>query len=89
MSVLPQEKQKMIAGHALHTSDTGSVEVQVALLSQRILNLTAHLKKFPKDIHSRRGMTVMVSKRKRLLKYLKQSCYSRYQELINKLGLRK
>lgn len=73
----------------LHERDTGSVEVQVALLTSRIANLTAHLQKNKKDHASRRGLIVMVSKRRRLLDYLQRTDEARYQNLIKRLGLRR
>ena len=72
-----------------HEKDTGSVEVQVALLSKRIADLTTHFKTHKGDHNSRRGLIVMVSKRRRLLDYLRQSDLARYQELIKRLGLRR
>jgi small subunit ribosomal protein S15 len=72
----------------INEKDTGSVEVQVALLSARIKHITEHLKKHPKDFHSRRGLMSMVGKRRKMLKYLKKGKPELYQELIKKLGIR-
>ena len=72
-----------------HEKDTGSVEVQVALLSKRILDLTGHLQKHAKDHHSRRGLLMMVGQRRRLLNYLKKTEVKRYRTLIEKLGIRR
>lgn len=82
-------KRKIIEEYATHSGDTGSPEVQVALLTYRIQNLTEHLKKNPKDVHSRRGLLLMVSKRRKLLNYLKEKSPERYQTLIQRLGLRR
>lgn len=84
-----QIKKKIVEGHRVHEKDTGSAEVQVALLSKRIDELTGHLKKHPKDNHSRRGLLKMVSKRKKLLEYLAKNNKPSYEKLIKKLGLRK
>jgi len=82
-------KRKIIEEYATHSGDTGSPEVQVALLTYRIQNLTEHLNKNPKDVHSRRGLILMVSKRRKLLNYLKEKSPERYQTLIQRLGLRR
>jgi small subunit ribosomal protein S15 len=82
------EKAKIIKSHKIHEKDTGSPEVQTALLTKEIQELTTHLKKHQKDNHSRRGLLKMVSKRKRLLDYLKRKDEKRYQETIKKLGLK-
>ncbi len=71
-----------------HEKDTGSAEVQIALLTDRITSLTEHLKRFRKDHASRRGLILMVSKRRRLLDYLKRTDYERYRQVVEKLGLR-
>ncbi len=84
-----QAKQKVIDEFARGTGDTGSPEVQVALLTQRITYLTDHFKEHKKDFHSRTGLLKMVGQRRKLLKYLKQKDISRYRELIQRLGLRK
>lgn len=82
-------KSKIIAEHKIHDTDTGSVEVQTAILSKEIDQLAKHLKKNPKDNHSRRGLLGMVSKRKRLLNYLAKEDEKRYSVLIKKIGLKK
>jgi len=84
-----EEKEKLIKGHQDHKKDTGSAEVQIALLSENIEKLLGHLKKSPKDNHSRRGLLKMVIKRKRLLKYLKNKDPKKYEALIKKIGLKK
>ncbi len=89
MSVTAVEKQGIIADNARDTNDTGSPEVQVAILTQRIRNLTEHFKGHHKDNHSRRGLLMMVNKRRTLLAYLKKKDVERYNALIQKLGLRK
>ena len=83
------EKQEIIKAYATHEGDTGSPEVQVAILTERINQLTAHLKVHPHDFHSRRGMQMMIGKRRRLLDYLAKKDIERYRALIAKLGLRK
>lgn len=83
------EKQAVIAANRTHETDTGSPEVQIAILSARILELTEHLKKNPHDNHSRRGLFKMVGKRKNLLGYLQRSDIERYRAIVEKLGLRK
>ncbi len=82
-----EEKKKIIKQAALHATDTGSPEVQISLLTKRIELLAKHLKKHPKDIHSRRGLLGMVAKRRRLLNYLKQESIKRYNKIVKKLGL--
>jgi small subunit ribosomal protein S15 len=82
-------KQQIIADNRTAENDTGSPEVQVALLTTRINALTEHMKKNPKDFHSQRGLTKMVGKRKNLLGYLQKKDINRYREVIKKLGLRK
>ena len=89
MSVTAEEKQKIIQDNAQGKGDTGSPEVQVAILTQRIRNLTDHFKGHHKDNHSRRGLLMMVNKRRNLLAYLKKKDVERYNALIQKLGLRK
>lgn len=81
-------KSKLIEDFRIHERDTGSPEVQIALLTQRIKDITNHLRTHKKDIHSRRGLLLLVSKRRRLLKYLSTKEEGRYQSLIRKLGLR-
>ena len=80
---------EIVAEYGTHESDTGSPEVQVAILSERINNLTDHLKTHAKDFHSRRGLLMMVGQRRRLLDYLKGKDTERYDSLIRRLGLRK
>jgi small subunit ribosomal protein S15 len=89
MSVTAEAKQKIIKDNARDNNDTGSPEVQVAILTERIRNLTEHFKDHHKDNHSRRGLLQMVNKRRSLLAYLKQKDVERYNALIQKLGLRK
>jgi small subunit ribosomal protein S15 len=89
MSVTAEKKAKLINEFATKKGDTGSVEVQCAILTERINNLTEHFKTNVNDVHSRRGLLVMVSKRKRLLEYLKGIDFNRYSSLIDKLGIRK
>jgi small subunit ribosomal protein S15 len=83
------QKTAVITGNRTHETDTGSPEVQVALLSERITYLTEHFKTHPKDHHSRRGLMMMVGQRRRLLDYLKIKDLKRYRGLIEKLGIRK
>ncbi|HJU15129.1 MAG TPA: 30S ribosomal protein S15 [Stellaceae bacterium] len=89
MSITAERKQALIHDYATRESDTGSPEVQVAILSERIRNLTDHLATHKKDFHSRRGLLVMVGQRRRLLDYLKRSDVRRYEALIARLGLRR
>src|SRR5690606_11619123 len=89
MSVTAEKKQEIIASNAQSKGDTGSPEVQVAILTERIRNLTEHFKGHHKDNHSRRGLLMMVNKRRSLLAYLKKKDVERYNSLIQKLGLRK
>jgi len=89
MSVTAEAKQKIITDNAQSKGDTGSPEVQVAILTERIRNLTEHFKDHHKDNHSRRGLLMMVNKRRSLLGYLKKKDVERYNSLIQKLGLRK
>jgi small subunit ribosomal protein S15 len=89
MSITAERKADVIKGNARAANDTGSPEVQVAILSERIANLTEHFKTHAKDNHSRRGLLVLVNKRRSLLDYLKKIDSSRYTALISKLGLRK
>nr|WP_137676543.1 30S ribosomal protein S15 [Parerythrobacter lutipelagi] len=89
MSVAPDEKTTIIQDNARDKNDTGSPEVQVAILTARIKNLTGHFKDHHKDNHSRRGLLQMVNKRRSLLAYLKKKDLERYNALIQKLGLRK
>lgn len=87
--ITKEKKQAIIAEYATTPGDTGSPEVQVAVLTARIAELTEHLKENPKDHHSRRGLLKMVGKRRNLLKYLKNTDIERYRSLIERLGLRK
>ena len=89
MSITPERKQELITEYATKEGDTGSPEVQVAILSERINNLTDHLKEHKKDFHSRRGLLMMVGQRRSLLDYLKGIDQARYQSLISELGLRR
>jgi small subunit ribosomal protein S15 len=89
MSITAERKADVIKGNARAANDTGSPEVQVAILSERIANLTEHFKTHAKDNHSRRGLLVLVNKRRSLLDYLKKTDQARYTDLITKLGLRK
>ncbi|MCK9542196.1 MAG: 30S ribosomal protein S15 [Novosphingobium sp.] len=89
MSVTAEKKQEIIKDNARATNDTGSPEVQVAILTSRINTLTGHFKEHHKDNHSRRGLLMMVNKRRSLLDYLKRKDVERYNALIAKLGLRK
>lgn len=89
MSVTAEKKQEIIQDNARGSADTGSPEVQVAILTERIRNLTEHFKGHHKDNHSRRGLLMMVNKRRTLLAYLKKKDVERYNALIAKLGLRK
>ncbi|MCB2013505.1 MAG: 30S ribosomal protein S15 [Sphingobium sp.] len=89
MSITAERKQELVKEHAQAKGDTGSPEVQVAILSERISNLTEHFKSHHKDNHSRRGLLMLVNKRRSLLDYLKKKDQSRYEALIAKLGLRK
>lgn len=83
------EKQEIIAKHRVHEKDSGSPEVQIALLTKRLDKMSEHFKTHSKDQHSRRGMLAMISRRKRLLAYLKNENIERYRNTINALGLRK
>ena len=89
MTITAEKKQEVIKDHARDSKDTGSPEVQVAILTERIRNLTDHFKDHHKDNHSRRGLLMMVNKRRTLLAYLKKIDVERYNALIQKLGLRK
>jgi small subunit ribosomal protein S15 len=89
MSITASRKAEVIKTYATKTGDTGSPEVQVALLSERINNLTEHFKAHVKDNHSRRGLLKMVSQRRQLLDYIKQSDEARYKELIERLNIRR
>ena len=89
MSVTDARKTEIIGEHRQHESDTGSPEVQIAILSERIANLTEHLKIHAKDHHSRRGLLMLVSKRRRLLNYLQRTAVERYRQIVGRLGLRR
>jgi small subunit ribosomal protein S15 len=89
MSLHSEKKQELIANFKIHDSDTGSPEVQIALLSERISYLTDHFKTHKKDHHSRRGLLKLVGKRRHLLDYLKRQDVERYRSIIRSLGIRK
>ena len=84
-----EEKEKIIKKYKLHNTDTGSPEVKVALITEEIRKLLLHLKKHSKDVHSKRGLLKMVSKRRALLNYLKEESTRRYNEIVKKIGLKK
>ena len=89
MTITAEHKQTLIGEYATHAGDTGSPEVQVAILTHRILGLTEHLKLHQKDFASRRGLLMMVGQRRRLLNYLSKKDIERYRTLVSKLGLRR
>jgi small subunit ribosomal protein S15 len=89
MTLTKEDKGKLIEDHRQGEADTGSPEVQIAILSRRISDLTDHLKDHPKDHHSRRGLLRLVGRRRRLLEYLRREDVERYRSLIGKLGLRR
>ncbi len=89
MSITAERKQELIAEYRTKDADTGSPEVQVAILTERINNLTQHFKEHAKDHHSRRGLLIMVGQRRRLLDYVKRKNVDRYERLIQALGLRR
>jgi len=89
MALAVDVKSRVIGQYRVHQTDTGSPEVQIAVLTQRIAELTEHFKSHNKDHHSRRGLLAMVARRRRLLKYLKGKSPERYQALIQKLGIRR
>jgi len=89
MGIAQPQRKELIEQFKLHQNDTGSPEVQVALLSQRIEHLTGHFKVHVKDHHSRRGLLKLVGQRRRLLDYLRKNNYERYRSLIQRLGIRK
>ena len=89
MSITPERKAALISEYAIKDGDTGSPEVQVAILSERIANLTGHFKSHHKDKHSRRGLLMLVSRRRRLLDYVNGKDPERYTTLIQRLGLRR
>lgn len=85
----PKEKEKIIEKYKLHDKDTGSPEVQIALLTEEIKGLLSHLKKHKKDFHSKRGLLKMVAKRRKFLAYLKDEDEARYKSIIKKIGIKK
>lgn len=89
MSITNERKQELIKEYATQEGDTGSPEVQIAILTERIRNLTEHFQSHKKDFHSRRGLLILVGRRRRLLDYLKAKEEGRYSDLIKKLGIRK
>lgn len=89
MALVVEKKKQLIDTHKSHARDTGSPEVQIAMLTERISQLTEHLRTHNKDFHSRRGLLMMVGKRRRLLQYLNRESVERYRALIEKLGLRR
>ncbi len=89
MAGLPDDKQKLIEMFAQHKGDTGSPEVQIALLSHKIIKLTGHLEENKKDNHSRRGLLKVIAKRRRILNYLQKLDEKRYKKLIKEIGLKK
>lgn len=88
MSITKEKKDQIMSEYAIKSGDTGSVEVQCAILTERIKNLTEHLKTHQKDFSSRNGLMVLVARRKRLLKYLERKDHDRYSKLIESLGLK-
>jgi small subunit ribosomal protein S15 len=89
MSIMPDRKEALVKEYATKPGDTGSPEVQVAILTERITNLTEHFKTHKKDVHSRRGLLTMVSTRRKLLDYVKKKDEPRYRDLIQRLGIRR
>ncbi|MBX3456794.1 MAG: 30S ribosomal protein S15 [Candidatus Paracaedibacteraceae bacterium] len=89
MSITAERKQELIKDFATKAGDTGSPDIQVAILTERIRNLTGHMSDHKKDFHSRRGLLIMVGQRRRLLDYIKKKDVKRYQDLIARLGLRR
>ena len=89
MSITADRKQELINEYGLKPGDTGSPEVQVAILTERIKNLTEHMKEHKKDFHSRRGLLIMVGQRRRLLDYTRKKEQARYESLIKRLGIRR
>ena len=89
MALEKEDKTNLIVDYQVHGTDTGSTDVQVALLTERINHLTEHLRTNPKDHHSRRGLLMMVGKRRRLLRYLESSDLDRYRKVVADLGLRR
>lgn len=89
MSLNPIQKQTLMSAYQIHETDTGSADLQVAILTERIVQLTSHLKKNPKDHASRRGLLKMIGRRRRLLAYIKDKSLNRYKDLIKRLGIRR
>lgn len=89
MAVTKEQRRELVEKYRTHEKDTGSPEVQISILTKRIDQLTDHLRKFTKDHHSRRGLMMMVSRRNRLLRYLSDNDYKRYQAIVSAMGLRK
>ena len=89
MSITAERKQALIKDHGVKAGDTGSPEVQIAILTERVTNMTEHMKKHKQDMHSRVGLIRMVSRRRRLLDYLKSTNYAKYAELLERLNIRK
>lgn len=89
MVLIKEKKKEIIDTFKIHARDTGSAEVQIALLTERINSLGGHFKSHKKDFHSRRGLLMLVGRRRRLLNYLKQKDIKKYEEVLEKLGLRK
>ncbi|MEB3703125.1 30S ribosomal protein S15 [Candidatus Bealeia paramacronuclearis] len=89
MSITAEKKQEVIKSYATNKTDTGSPEVQVAILTERINSLSQHMQAHVKDFHSRRGLLMMVSRRRKLLDYVKGKSLARYQDLIQRLGIRR
>lgn len=89
MSITVERKAELIKEHQTKDNDTGSPEVQIAILTERITNMSEHMQVHKKDVHSRRGLLAMVAKRRKLLDYLKSKDESRYQAIIKKLGIRR
>jgi len=89
VSITPERKQELIREYGLKDGDTGSPEVQVAILTERIINLTEHLKDHHKDVHSRRGLLMLVGQRRGMLDYVRKKDEGRYRSLIQRLGLRR
>lgn len=87
--LIQKKKEKIIKEYKKHEQDTGSPEVQIALLTEQIKELLSHLKKHPKDLHSKRGLLKMVSKRRKFLKYLKEESTRRYNAIVKKVGLKR
>ena len=88
MSITKENKKEIISNFAINTNDTGSAEVQIAVLSERIINLTEHFKNHKQDKHSKRGLIAMVNKRKKLLSFLLKKDETKYKEIIKKLNIR-